>query len=245
MAWEGGVSVKLSGVNAVCCHGAVTKTRGLMRQTHIFAAILVFRRPVLDMGDMATLNDIPELYILRHGETEWNAEGRMQGALNSPLTPKGEMDAARQGEILRSRNLDGFVFICSPQGRAFQTAGIALARIARDIRTDDRLREISVGEWSGELRRELKVSVPLHDGPDGPLALYENAPGGEGFAGLEQRCLSFLADLQGPAVLVTHGITSRMIRSLILTGGPDAMARVEGGQGNVFHLHDGQQKLLE
>ncbi|MDX8353321.1 histidine phosphatase family protein [Cognatiyoonia sp. IB215182] len=187
----------------------------------------------------------PELYILRHGETEWNAEGRMQGALNSPLTPKGEMDAARQGEILRSRDLDGFAFIASPQGRAFQTAGIALARIAFHIRTDDRLREIGVGEWSGLLRRELKVSVPMQDGPDGPLALYEHAPSGEGFAALEQRCRSFLADLEGPSVLVTHGITSRMIRSLILTGGPDALGTLPGGQGNVFHLHDGQQNLLE
>ena len=44
----------------------------------------------------------PELYILRHGETVWNFENRMQGALNSPLTAKGEAQAANQGRILRA-----------------------------------------------------------------------------------------------------------------------------------------------
>ena len=67
----------------------------------------------------------PELYILRHGETYWNAENRMQGELNSPLTEKGLRDAARQGQILSARDLSGFAFFTSPQGRAdriWQTA---------------------------------------------------------------------------------------------------------------------------
>ncbi|WP_342075971.1 histidine phosphatase family protein [Yoonia sp. SS1-5] len=183
----------------------------------------------------------PEMYILRHGETEWNAENRMQGALNSPLTPKGEMDAAHQGEILAQRDLTDFVFLCSPQGRAVQTAGIALARVAQTIQTDTRLREIGVGDWAGRRRDELPV-VP---GKDPFMSHYEIAPNGEGFAALEQRCLDFLADLQGPAVIVTHGITSRMLRSLVIGQGAVAVANVHGGQGCVYHLKDGVQNLLE
>lgn len=183
----------------------------------------------------------PELYILRHGETEWNAQNRMQGELNSPLTPKGERDAARQGEILQSVNLDGFDFICSPQGRAFQTAGIALARIAMHIRTDDRLREIGVGDWSGLLRDDL----PMPEGKDPFMAQYEIAPNGEGFARLEVRCRAFLADLKGPAVLITHGITSRMLRSIIAGEGAVSVRTIHGGQGCVYHLKDGVQTLLE
>ncbi|WP_341365790.1 histidine phosphatase family protein [Yoonia sp. BS5-3] len=183
----------------------------------------------------------PELYILRHGETEWNAENRMQGGLNSPLTAKGEGDARRQGEILAGLDLDGFQFLCSPQGRAFQTAGIALTRIADRITTDDRLREIGVGEWQGRLRSELSVDGPVRDGPDGPIAMYEHAPGGEGFAALEARCRDFLGDLKGPSVLVTHGITSRMLRSILLGQGRDTLGQLPGGQGNVFHLRDGVQ----
>lgn len=182
----------------------------------------------------------PEVYILRHGETRWNAENRMQGELNSPLTLKGEADAARQGEILRDLDLANFDFWCSPQGRAVQTAGIALSDIATMIHTDLRLREIGVGDWSGLVRDDL----PMPEGRDPFMAHYEIAPGGEGFAALEVRCRAFLADLQGPAVLVTHGITSRMLRTLII--GPDAtsVATVHGGQGCVYHLKNGVQNLL-
>lgn len=181
----------------------------------------------------------PEIYILRHGETEWNAEGRMQGWLNSPLTPKGEMDAARQGEILRSRDLAGFVFWCSPSGRTFQTAGLACP-MAEAIHTDIRLREIGVGDWSGRLRAEL----PTATGPDPELSQYEMAPNGEGFAALSERAAAFLADLSGPTVIITHGITSRALRNCVI--GPEALLNppAHGGQGCVYYLKDGVQDLL-
>ena len=181
----------------------------------------------------------PELYILRHGETTWNAESRMQGELNSPLTDKGLRDAARQGAILAARDLSGFAFLSSPQGRAFHTAGIALAGIADHIRTDDRLREIGVGDWSGRLRDELPM-------PTNPYqSQYEIAPNGEGFARLKLRCRDFLADLKGPAVLVTHGITSSMIRGLVVGEKAYADRTTHGGQGRVYHLKNGAQFLLE
>lgn len=183
----------------------------------------------------------PELYIMRHGQTVWNAEGRMQGVLNSPLTDKGKDQAAKQGRILASCDLEGFQFLCSPQGRAVQTAGIALAGIADMIHTDERLREISVGDWGGMLRDDL----PMEDVEDPFMAQYEAAPGGEGIAGVERRVQSFLADLQGPAVLVTHGITSRVIRSIIVGGDALQTSTIHGGQGCVYHLKDGVQKLLE
>ncbi|MEL7180060.1 MAG: histidine phosphatase family protein [Pseudomonadota bacterium] len=183
----------------------------------------------------------PELYILRHGETTWNAENRMQGELNSPLTEKGLRDAARQRDILAPLDLTGFAFLCSPQGRAFQTAGIALAGIADTIRTDDRLREIGLGDWSGRLRDEL----PMPKGKDPFMAQYEIAPNGEGFARLKVRCRDFLASLTGPAVLVTHGITSTMIRGLVVGEKAHAQRTTHGGQGCVFHLKDGNQFLLE
>lgn len=182
----------------------------------------------------------PELYILRHGQTEWNAEERMQGWWNSPLTAKGQQDAARQGDILRSLDLKGFAFWCSPSGRAVQTAGIACS-IAESIHTDIRLREIGVGDWSGMLRADL----PQGEGDDPYMAQYEMAPNGEGFAAVTARAADFLAQLDGPAVLITHGITSRAIRSVVI--GPEALnaPSIHGGQGCVYHLSNGVQKLLE
>lgn len=182
----------------------------------------------------------PELYILRHGQTTWNAEDRMQGWLNSPLTAKGEMDAARQGEILRGCDLGGLAFWCSPSGRAFQTAGIACGALAEAVHTDVRLREIGVGDWAGRLRAEL----PTPDGPDPTLAQYEMAPNGEGLAALKARVSAFLADLEGPAVLITHGITSRVIRSTVIGPGALINPTIHGGQGCVYHLKDGVQNLL-
>lgn len=183
----------------------------------------------------------PELYILRHGETVWNSENRMQGELNSPLTLKGEAQAVRQGQILSTLNLDGFSMISSPQGRAVQTAGIALGLIARDIVTDNRLREIGVGDWSGLCRDEL----PLGDGPDAFIAQYEAAPNGEGMAALSVRVAAFLKDLKSPSVIVTHGITSRILRQIV--AGNDAISSMSthGGQGCIYHLKNGVQKLLD
>jgi len=181
-----------------------------------------------------------ELYILRHGQTEWNASDRMQGWLNSPLTAKGEKDAARQREILRSLDLTGFAFWSSPSGRAVQTAGIACV-MADAIHTDLRLREIGVGDWGGAYRADL----PMPNGPDPYSAQYEMAPHGEGFAALSARVAAFLADLEGPSVIITHGITSRAIRKLIVGEHALANPSIHGGQGCVYHLKDGAQVLLE
>ncbi|MGC1486395.1 MAG: histidine phosphatase family protein, partial [Albidovulum sp.] len=93
----------------------------------------------------------PEAFILRHGETEWNRAGRFQGRLNSPLTEKGCAQARRQGEILTTAgvNASQFQFWSSPQGRARQTADLALGGMGGVIREDLLLQEIDVGDWQG------------------------------------------------------------------------------------------------
>ena len=165
----------------------------------------------------------------------------MQGELDSPLTSRGISQAKAQHEILSQLDLTGFAFWSSPQGRAFRTAGIALEGIADAIRTDDRLREIGVGDWSGRLRAEL----PMPKGPNPLIAQYEMAPNGEGFAGLKARVRGFLGELPGPAVIVTHGITSSMIRGLVIGEKAHRDSNPHGGQGCVYHLKDGEQFVLE
>ena len=147
--------------------------------------------------------------------------------------------------VLAGVSLTGFGALCSPQGRALETAALAVVPHLPILRTDDRLCEIDVGAWQGRIRADLWPDEPGEDGPDGPLALYENAPGGEGFAGLEARCRAFLADLSDPTVIVTHGVTSRMLRAVVLGQGRDGLGRMPGGQGVVFHLKDGVQRQLD
>lgn len=133
----------------------------------------------------------PELYVLRHGETLWNAKGRMQGGLNSPLTALGAEQVARQAEIILAIDLSGFAVLCCTQGRAFETAAIALARNVNLVHTDTRLREIEVGEWQGRIRSELADLNEFEDTPDGALELYERAPGGGGFCCVRNKISEF------------------------------------------------------
>ncbi|MEM8981062.1 MAG: histidine phosphatase family protein [Pseudomonadota bacterium] len=181
------------------------------------------------------------IYVMRHGETEWNLEGRFQGALNSPLTPKGRAQAEMLSKVLSAFDLTKFDIRVSPQGRAFETAAIAFARHASFLRTDDRLREIEVGDWSGKLRSEVTPKgIVLEDTPDGPLGLYEHAPGGEGFAALRARCKDFLEDLSRPTICVTHGITSRMLRTVALGRASAFVGDLPGGQGMVYAVENGE-----
>lgn len=182
----------------------------------------------------------PPLYILRHGETVWNVEGRLQGRFDSELTAQGVAQAQAQHSILRARDLTGFAAISSPQGRARATAQIALDGLIAPIATDDALCEVGLGAWAGASRVEKMAETGAVDG----YALYDLAPEGEGLAALRLRCEGLLRRLSRPSVLITHGITSRMLR-LILTEQPNTRLReMEGGQGVVFHVADGKQKRL-
>jgi probable phosphoglycerate mutase len=152
----------------------------------------------------------PDLYILRHGQTEWNAQGRVQGQHDSLLTPLGRSQAARQGAILAEAGVLDLPVYVSPQGRARATAEIALP--GRPARVDPRLREISLGRWDGLTRDEIGARwVDAFDEPD-PFLWYDTAPEGEGFAAVQARAAAFLAELNGPAIVVTpspHAIIGR------------------------------------
>ncbi|MEM6761167.1 MAG: histidine phosphatase family protein [Pseudomonadota bacterium] len=189
---------------------------------------------------------VAPIYVMRHGETTWNAEGRFQGALNSPLTARGQAQARHLAATLARHDLSGFDVRVSPQGRAFETAAIALAHQVNYLRTDDRLCEIDVGQWSGKLRADCQATGEvLEETPDGPLALYENAPGGEGFAALRARCDAFLRDLTAPTLIVTHGITSRMLRTVALGRASASLGDLPGGQGIVYVVENGVHRRLE
>ncbi|MCH7942426.1 MAG: histidine phosphatase family protein [Proteobacteria bacterium] len=87
------------------------------------------------------------IYLVRHGETEWNRAGRMQGQLDSPLTARGEAQALRIGETL-CELLDGvdFELVASPLGRTRATAAIIARALDRDpeaMTTDERLMEMT------------------------------------------------------------------------------------------------------
>ncbi|MFV0410320.1 MAG: histidine phosphatase family protein [Paracoccus sp. (in: a-proteobacteria)] len=189
------------------------------------------------------MRDWPDLWLMRHGQTEWNAAGRMQGHLDSPLTALGRDQAARQAEIMAPilAGDPGIARLASPLGRAIETAAIVFA--GTDFATDPRFREISVGEFEGRTRAEIEASHPDLFA-ESWLGWYDRAPSGERLSGLRARVSEGLAALTGPAAIVCHGITLRMIR-LIVLGWPDTrLEELEVRQGAVHLMRAGQHKML-
>ena len=180
----------------------------------------------------------PDLYMMRHGQTVWNAEGRMQGRMNSPLTEFGAEQARRQA--WRVREVDLPLRYASPTGRAQETARIVFGD--KDFLSDDRLQEIDVGDFAGKLEADLR-----RDHPDiftgGELDWYDRIPGGEDFVALRARAQSFLDDLPGPALIVTHSITLRMIR-LVAMGLPlSRFGDMPVVQGALHVVSDGNHRV--
>lgn len=186
----------------------------------------------------------PDLLILRHGETEWNLAGRMQGENDSPLTVVGRAQARAQGRLLREFDIDGWTLHGSPQGRSMATAAIALGEGSEELSLDQRLVEIGMGAWSGKTRADIVLQAPHLFENANSLIWYDHAPGGEGLDALYERTGAFLETLTEPAAIFTHGITSRMLRCHALGLEPGAFSELTGGQGVIYHLADGTQKLL-
>jgi len=193
------------------------------------------------------MSDWPEIYVLRHGQTEWNTEGRHQGRLDSGLTQLGRSQATAQGRILRAAGLADcdIDIVASPQGRAWTTAEIVLAEIGKTARSDDRLVEIKFGDWQGLRFSEIEAGWPEMNHHKNDWEWHFTAPGGESFDALAARARAFLNSLTGPAVVVTHGITSKAIRGLWLGLDRAGMGALPGGQGIVYHLENGGQICLE
>ncbi len=106
--------------------------------------------------------DLPEIYLIRHGETEWNRAGRWQGDLDSPLTETGRTQAARIGAALKNAGVgpETHRFYTSPMGRARRTAALILVALGQSdaaMTEDARLREISVGGSTDMIRAAIRA----------------------------------------------------------------------------------------
>ncbi|SLN43911.1 Phosphoserine phosphatase 1 [Roseovarius albus] len=186
----------------------------------------------------------PELWILRHGETEWNVLGRLQGQFDSALTSKGLAQSTRQAGILKLELSEKEVRVySSPAGRALRTAQIAASGLA--VECHPALQEINIGTWQGMTVAEIKLAHPELDHADDPHVWKFQAPQGERIEQMKARLERFLENLTGPSVIVTHGVTSRMLRCLVLGLDVSNMSLVPGGQGIVHHIKDGQAQVLQ
>ncbi|MBE7413521.1 MAG: histidine phosphatase family protein [Leptospiraceae bacterium] len=160
---------------------------------------------------------IQHIYLIRHGETDYNREGRIQGGgINSELSDKGRIQAEMLRKRLERESLQFDYIFSSPLNRAYETAKIAASDIKQDILTDDLLKEIDCGEYEGLLTKEIDPSIlqKLREDP------YYKYPGGENCEDVQKRAKQFLNKLNNlekkSALIFSHGNFNRAFMSAIL-----------------------------
>ncbi|MEN5082710.1 histidine phosphatase family protein [Bosea sp. TWI1241] len=188
---------------------------------------------------MTTFTIPARLFLVRHGETDWNREGRLQGGKDIPLNALGRMQAEEAGRRLREI-APGFAtldYVCSPMQRAQETMTILRRELAlpvADYATDHRLRELTFGEWEGFTWREIRKS-------ERELAQAREKdkwgfvpPGGESYRMLADRIGPALAAMAPDTVMVSHGGVARAVLALIGAVSPAEAAKVEIWQGKIL-----------
>jgi probable phosphoglycerate mutase len=190
----------------------------------------------------------PTFLLIRHGETQWNAERRYQGQLDSPLTGRGIAQAEAIGRRLAElRELTSAPVVASPLGRARHTAEIICAKLNRTgFETDDRLREITLGSWDGLFRDEIAALSPGIFDTHGPSEWYFHSADGERYAAFEARLAGFLGDARGRPMLiiVAHGVVSRVLRGLYAGMSREQALRLPVPQDRIFRLSEGRIEEL-
>ena len=186
-----------------------------------------------------------EIYLIRHGETEWNAVGRFQGKLDSTLTNAGITQAKDCGERLSALGIKFDTLIASPLGRTRQTASI-VASCGRfpEAQYDDRLAEVSVGSWDGLTQIDIDAQWPGRlDGPT-PFDWFFRSPDGESYEAAFERATEWLGDAQGKVVAISHGLIGRILRGAYL-GLPkrDALS-LPVPQDVIWRLAKGQMEAI-
>lgn len=188
-------------------------------------------------------------FFIRHGETAWNREGRLQGQTDVPLNPLGRKQAAASGHrlaaVLKRNGIPDpsrLSFVASPLVRARDTMQIArrALRIDPSAHTeDDRLKELSFGRWEGLTWPQVKLREPaaVRERKRGKWSFVP--PGGESYAVLAERLREWLPTVRPHDVVVAHGGVARCLL-VILAGVPTKDApEVDILQGRVLTITAG------
>jgi broad specificity phosphatase PhoE len=163
------------------------------------------------LASMAAFN---ELWLARHGETEWSLSGRHTGRTDVPLTANGERQAAALGERLRGVSFS--LVLASPLERARRTA--ELAGFGDRLVFDDDLMEVDYGDYEGRTTAEIRRARPDWD------LWRDGCPGGETIAEAAvraERAIARAHAADGPVLLVGHGHLTRTLSARALTLSPD------------------------
>jgi broad specificity phosphatase PhoE len=156
---------------------------------------------------------VEEVYLVRHGETEWNRTGRRQGQLDAPLTESGLAEVQRVAERIESLSVDG-VF-SSPLGRAVATAQTYAQVLHHTITTVDDLKELDHGDMAGMTNDEIERAFPGEMARRSQDKYQWRFPNGESYADADRRAASALRQIAESGrlrpLVVSHEMIGRML----------------------------------
>ncbi|MCJ8158771.1 histidine phosphatase family protein [Sphingomonas sp. LaA6.9] len=195
-------------------------------------------------------------FIARHGETVFNAAGRLQGDhAHTPLTRAGFAQADAMGVMLRDYlgPRPALTLWASDTGRALQTLSVIAEHLELDwhqARTDARLAEIGMGAWGGRYYHDVMAEVgPILDREQGLFS--QQAPGGEWYDDIAARLRGWLddtADQTGDRLILMHGISSRVLRGMLTGVATTSQHRapVAAGlpQGSMVMVEHGRETII-
>jgi broad specificity phosphatase PhoE len=191
---------------------------------------------------------VPTIYYIRHGETDWNAQGRLQGGRDIPLNDLGRKQATLAGGILAGlltrdgRSAQSLGYVASPLGRARRTMELvrgALNLPPQGYALDDRLREIGYGRWEGSTLPEMQAADPELYAKRQTEKWTVSQPGGESYVEVQARMQDWYASLHGDTVAVAHGGTARALMVALGIETPLSAADLPIEQGAVYVFRDG------
>jgi broad specificity phosphatase PhoE len=189
------------------------------------------------------------LYLIRHGETEWNRAQRYQGQRDVALNEKGRAQARRNGAVLKGLlpAIAATDFVSSPLSRAIETMEILRAEMGLDpraYRRDAQLLELNYGHWEGYL-----ASALAEIDPEGVAAKTRDPfgwrpQGGESYSDLMDRVTAWLKTIEHDTVAITHGGVSRVARGAILNLNTRDVPVLDAPQDQILVLRDGQMSWI-
>lgn len=194
----------------------------------------------------------PEIWFIRHGQTDWNAEGRYQGSRDIPLNAVGRGQADLNGALLADliaragRTPFDFQWYVSPLGRTRETMARVRKSFAEplpEVTADPRLIEISFGIYEGRLHAELRAGEMTMAG-ERDAAFWNFRPEqGESYQDLADRVTDFGRTLTGPSIMVSHGGVLRVLRRLIEDFPLERAVNWFPPQDSVIHFVDGNASV--
>jgi probable phosphoglycerate mutase len=200
------------------------------------------------MRELVKSESMPVLYYVRHGETEFNLQSRLQGRRDTVVNAHGRQQAAECGVVLRDlfardqRQAQDFKYISSPLKRARQTMEIlrgVLGLAPLDYEIAPRLIEIAYGEWEGLTLPEIEARNT------GVLTQRERdkwdfaPPGGESYQQLTARIDDWYRSLTSDVVVTAHGGGVRALMALFKILPEEEATHAQIAQGVVYVFADG------